>query len=283
MMEGLRTPTELVVIVVILLAYGCPVQAIVHAYGLDERTVAEWQKRAGKHCQHVHERIVEQGKVTTSHVQADEIRAKGRTLVIWMGMAIDAMSRLWMAGVVRVDRDRQLADRFLLQVLSLRARSVDLHRWLECVPKQLHAGLARKSEKDGWERTMLFGSVARSLYCHDHQAYEEKTGGRSHASPDTRTHGESASPPAENSRLSAVQYLLDRTLQCHDAGTAGFSRPKMSSRRSSSADLGDRNVFDWMHLQFLLAPSGVEHDETLRAALYACDGSRTHRLYLECL
>lgn len=115
-MEGLRTPTELVVIVVILLAYGCPVQAIVHAYGLDERTVAEWQKRAGKHCQHVHERIVEQGKVTTSHVQADEIRAKGRTLVIWMGMAIDAMSRLWMAGVVRVDRDRQLADRFLLQV-----------------------------------------------------------------------------------------------------------------------------------------------------------------------
>ena len=134
--------------------------------------------------------------------------------------------------------------------MSLRARSVDLHRWLECVPKQHHAGLSRKSEKDGWERTMLFGRVARSLYCHDHQAYEEKTGGRSHASPETRTHGESASPPAENSRLSAVQYLLDRTLQCHDAGTAGFSRPKMSSRRSSSPDLGDRNVFDWMHYNF---------------------------------
>jgi transposase-like protein len=116
MMEGLRTPTELVVIVVSLLAYGCPVQAIVHAYGLDERTVAEWQKRAGKHCQHVHESIVEQGKVTTSHVQADEIRAKGRNLVIWMGMAIDATSRLWMAGVVSVDRDRHLADRLLLQV-----------------------------------------------------------------------------------------------------------------------------------------------------------------------
>src|SRR5437773_12299627 len=41
MMEGLRTPTELVVIVVSLLAYGCPIQAIVHAYGLDERTVAD--------------------------------------------------------------------------------------------------------------------------------------------------------------------------------------------------------------------------------------------------
>jgi hypothetical protein len=49
MMEGLRTPMELVVTVVIFLSYGCPKQAIVHAYGLDERTVADWQKRAGKH------------------------------------------------------------------------------------------------------------------------------------------------------------------------------------------------------------------------------------------
>lgn len=116
MMEGLRTSTELVVIVVIRLSYGCPVQAIVHAYGLDERTVAAWQKRAGKHCQHVHQAIVEQGKVITSHLQADEIRAKGRNLVVWMGMAIDATSRVWLAGVVSVSRDRQLADRLLQQV-----------------------------------------------------------------------------------------------------------------------------------------------------------------------
>ena len=37
MWEGPRKPTELVVIVVTLLAYGYPLQAIVHAYGLDER------------------------------------------------------------------------------------------------------------------------------------------------------------------------------------------------------------------------------------------------------
>ena len=118
MMEGLRTPTELVVIVVSLLAYGCPIQAIVHAYGLDERTVADWQKRAGEHCQQVHHALVEQGKVKTHQVQADEIRAKGRKLVIWMGMAIDATSRLWMAGVVSVRRDRELANRLLQQVRS---------------------------------------------------------------------------------------------------------------------------------------------------------------------
>jgi IS1 family transposase len=115
-MEGLRSPSELIVILVILLAYGCPVQAIVPAYGLDERTVADWQKRAGKHCQQVQQAIIEQTKVNTTQVQADEIRAKGRKLVIWMGMAIDATSRLWLAGVLSVNRDRHLADRLLQQV-----------------------------------------------------------------------------------------------------------------------------------------------------------------------
>jgi transposase-like protein/IS1 family transposase len=116
MLEGLRTPPELVIMVVTLLAYGCPIQAIVHACGLDERTVAAWQKRAGKQCHQVHRAIVEQGKVDASHVQADEIRAKGRKLIAWMGMAIDATSRLWMAGVVSARRDRVLADRLLQQV-----------------------------------------------------------------------------------------------------------------------------------------------------------------------
>jgi transposase-like protein len=45
----LRKPLELIVIVVTLLSYGCPIQAIVHAYGLDERTVADWRDRAGRH------------------------------------------------------------------------------------------------------------------------------------------------------------------------------------------------------------------------------------------
>jgi transposase-like protein len=40
MFAGLRKSEELIMIVVTLLAYGCPPQAIVHALGLDERTVA---------------------------------------------------------------------------------------------------------------------------------------------------------------------------------------------------------------------------------------------------
>jgi IS1 family transposase len=115
-MAGLRTPVEVVMRVIILLAYGCPTQAIVHAFGLDERTVAEWQKRAGKHCHQVHHAIVEQGKVDAHHVQADEIRVKACKTIIWMGLAIDISTRLWMAGVVSVQRDKALADHLLHQV-----------------------------------------------------------------------------------------------------------------------------------------------------------------------
>src|SRR5260370_3534745 len=46
MLEGLRKPTKLIVIVMTLLAHGCPIQAIVHAFELDERTVASWRDRA---------------------------------------------------------------------------------------------------------------------------------------------------------------------------------------------------------------------------------------------
>src|SRR6266567_3983334 len=116
MFEGLRKPGELIVIVVTLLSYGCPVQAIVHAFGLDERTVADWRDRAGQQCQRVHQAIVEQGQLDLVHVQADEIRVKARGMVAWMGLAIMVPTRLWLGGIVSRTRDSSLADRLLLQV-----------------------------------------------------------------------------------------------------------------------------------------------------------------------
>src|SRR5256886_5655666 len=71
MFEGLRKPKTLIVIVVTLVAYGCPIQAIVQAFGLDERTVASWRDRAGNHCQKVHQALVHQGQLDLLHVQAD--------------------------------------------------------------------------------------------------------------------------------------------------------------------------------------------------------------------
>ncbi len=116
MFEGLRKPMELIVIVVTLLSYGCPVQAIVQAFGLDERTVASWRDRAGLHCEQVHHALVEAGKLDLVHVQADEIRVKGRSMVAWMGLAMMVSTRLWVAGTVRMNRDRGLADALLQQV-----------------------------------------------------------------------------------------------------------------------------------------------------------------------
>ncbi len=116
MLEGLRKPMDLIVIVVTLLTYGCPVQAIVHAFELDERTVADWRDRAGAHCQKVHKELVEQGRLDLMHVQADEIRVKGCKMIAWMGLAMMVSTRLWVAGVVQVSRDRNLADRLMSQV-----------------------------------------------------------------------------------------------------------------------------------------------------------------------
>ena len=116
MLEGLRKPTELIVIVVTLLAYGCPLQAIVHAYDVDERTVASWRDRAGAHCQQVHHALIEQGKLDLVHVQADEIRVKGRSLIAWMGFSMMVSTRLWLGGVVSRTRDSTLADRMMAHV-----------------------------------------------------------------------------------------------------------------------------------------------------------------------
>jgi IS1 family transposase len=116
MFEGLRKPMEVIVIVVTLLSYGCPIQAIVQAFGLDERTVASWRDRAGTHCQQVHEAVVETGKLDLVHVQADEIRVKGRNLIAWMGLAMMVSTRLWLAGTVQVTRDKGLADALMQQV-----------------------------------------------------------------------------------------------------------------------------------------------------------------------
>jgi transposase-like protein len=133
MFEGLRKPQAVITIVVTLLAYGCPLQAIVQAFGLDERTVASWRDRAGKHCQQVHQAIVQQGQLDLVHVQADEIRVKGCKMIAWMGLAMMVSTRLWLGGVVSLTRDRNLADRLLTQVRScgqpLRALLVCIDGW----------------------------------------------------------------------------------------------------------------------------------------------------------
>jgi transposase-like protein len=60
---GLKHPISLVLVVLTLLAYGCPIPAIVATFELDERTVADWQRKAGAQARKVHEQLVCAGQV----------------------------------------------------------------------------------------------------------------------------------------------------------------------------------------------------------------------------
>jgi transposase-like protein len=112
----LHKPQELVFVVLTLLAYGSPIQAIVAAFGLDERTVTRWQKEAGSQCRRVHEDLVEAGNVELSQVQADELRVRVVGGIMWLASALEVRSRLWLGGVVRVHRDRRLIRALLWRI-----------------------------------------------------------------------------------------------------------------------------------------------------------------------
>jgi transposase-like protein len=111
----LRTSAETVVLVVTLLAHGCPVQAIVAAFGVDERTVAAWWARAGRQGQAVHESLVEQPR-DLGQVQADELRVKKQGAIVWMALAMMVTTRLWLGGEVSERRDLPLIRRLSARV-----------------------------------------------------------------------------------------------------------------------------------------------------------------------
>ena len=122
----LRTPAETVALVLTLLAHGCPLQAIVVAFGYDERTVAAWEARAGRQGQAVQEQLVEQPR-DLGHVQADEIRVKTQGGIVWMALAMMVKTRLWLAGEVSEHRDMPL-----IRQLIERVRRCAAHRPLLC-------------------------------------------------------------------------------------------------------------------------------------------------------
>lgn len=118
----LRTSAETVTRVVTLMAHGCPLQAIVVAFEVDERTVAAWVRRAGVQGQAVQEHVVERPR-DLGQVQADEIRVKKQGGVVWMALAMMVRTRLWLAGEVSEQRDMTLIRRLIERV-----RAGALHR-----------------------------------------------------------------------------------------------------------------------------------------------------------
>ncbi|MCC6192756.1 MAG: IS1/IS6 family transposase [Anaerolineales bacterium] len=117
----LRTAEATVTLVVTLLAHGCPLQAIVVAFGLDERTVQAWQARAGTQCQQVQAHLVERPR-DLGQVQADELWVKLQGVRAWMAMALQVSTRLWLGGVVSAQRDRGLIDALVQKIRACASR-----------------------------------------------------------------------------------------------------------------------------------------------------------------
>jgi len=110
---------QTVLCVIILLAHGCPLQAIVKAFELDERTVKGWYERAGKHCQDVHEHMVEKSQQDLQQVQADELKVKALKRSYWMALAMAVPTRLWLGGVVSPKRDMDLIQSIVDKVRAI--------------------------------------------------------------------------------------------------------------------------------------------------------------------
>lgn len=112
----LHKDRSLLVIVITLLTHGCPPQALVAAYGLDERTIAAWHNKSGSHCHALHDHHLDTQPLDLQHVQADELYAKrvgGRS---WMAMAMSVPHRLWLGGVLSPVRNLDLIQQLVNMV-----------------------------------------------------------------------------------------------------------------------------------------------------------------------
>lgn len=113
-----RTDETLIVRVITLVSWGCPLVAIEHAFGLQPQTIRDWLDAAGQHAEAVHHAQVTQPR-DLGQVQADEVRVKTQCGIVWMAMALMVSTRLWLGGAISTRRDQRLVS----QVVALIAAS----------------------------------------------------------------------------------------------------------------------------------------------------------------
>lgn len=116
----LHSDPNVILLVLTLIAHGCPVPAITAAFGFQARTVRHWVEKAGSHCEAVHDHLVEKPR-ELGQVQADELRVKlqkqdGQRGVCWVAMALCVPSRLWLGAEESPRRDTSLARALLARV-----------------------------------------------------------------------------------------------------------------------------------------------------------------------
>jgi transposase-like protein len=110
----LKYPHWGVVLVLTLLAHGCPVPAVVAAFGITERTIADCLTKAGSHAEHIQATVVCNGQVSLT--QVDELRVKTQRGAVWMATAMCVFSRLFLWGEVARARNQRLINRLIGKV-----------------------------------------------------------------------------------------------------------------------------------------------------------------------
>jgi len=115
-LHDLKYPVWVVVLVLTLLAHGCPVAAIAVAFMLDPRTVLAWQRKAGAHAEQIQAAVVCNGGVELGQVQADELCVNTQHGKVWMATAMSVFARLFLWGEVSAHRDTGLVDKLFAQV-----------------------------------------------------------------------------------------------------------------------------------------------------------------------
>jgi transposase-like protein len=119
---GTHYPAWVVILVVTLLAARGPVQAIVFAFSIDERTVAAWQRKAGQHAQRVQAEVVCNGRLDLGQVQADELYVRTQWGAAWMATAVCVFSRLFLWGAVSIERSTNLVEKVVVRVHAAACR-----------------------------------------------------------------------------------------------------------------------------------------------------------------
>jgi hypothetical protein len=232
----LRTPAETVALVLTLLAHGCPLQAIVVAFGFDERTVAAWGTRAGRPGQAVQEHLVEQPR-DLGQVQADAIRVKQQGGIGWLALAMMVKTRWWRASEVSEQRDMPLIRRLIARVKRCAAPRPlvvcpdglvsDIRAIRETVREPVHTGQGGRPRLRRW-RTIVLAQVVKRYERRRVLATERRLIDGTPARVETlrcRSQGEGVSKTADIERLHAT--LRERLAALTRRGRA-LARPTLT-------------------------------------------------------
>jgi len=267
------TDEATIICVLTLLAHGCPPAAIEPAFGVQRQTVRTWQDAAGSQSEAIHRHLVCQPR-DLGAVQADEIRVRQQGRVVWVAMAMQVVTRLWLGGAVSPRRDGTLIARLsvLVKACALPAPLLVLVDGFAAYVTQVRR-MARSPEPRNGKRGRCQLREWRGLVIG--QVVKRQEAGHVVGVTRRLAHGTAAWAV----RLlggRTIQDGLHRTTQWHLPRPVDGIGPPHAGRGTDGGTIGAGDVGDRHHLQLLHAARQP------RAWADARDGGGDHRSLLEC-